>query len=116
MPSRVRKPCERSVAALRGRPASTTSTLSRARPRFSAAHRPAGPPPMTRASTATSECSAMGILRRERFDDGVVLVDDADLGGAAGRSDVVEELDVGPVVVRPLLGKVVLVVDRLHRA
>ncbi len=55
-------------------------------------------------------------LRGQRDDDRVVRVDHADLGRAAGRADVVEELDVGLVVVLPLVGQVVLVVDRLDRA
>ena len=38
-------------------------------------------------------------LRRQRGDHRVVLVDHADLGGATGRAHVVEELDVGLVVV-----------------
>ena len=44
-----------------------------------------------------------GRLRRQGGDDRVVLVDHADLGGAAGRAHVVEELDVGVVVVLPLV-------------
>src|SRR5215218_1705917 len=55
-------------------------------------------------------------LRGEHGDDGVVLRDHADLRGAAGRADVVEELDVRLVVVGPHLGEVVFVVDRLDRA
>src|SRR5690606_14483271 len=49
-------------------------------------------------------------------DDRVVLVDHAYLGGAAGRAHIVEELDVGLVVVLPLVRKVVFVVDRLDGA
>src|SRR3954451_15540423 len=52
-------------------------------------------------------------VRRECSDDRVVLVDLADLGRPTGRAEVVEELDVGLVVVLPLLGRVVLVEDRL---
>src|SRR3954453_14309426 len=47
---------------------------------------------------------------------GVVLVDLADLGGTTGRAEIVEELDVGLVVVLPLVRGVVLVEDRLDRA
>ncbi len=47
---------------------------------------------------------------------GVVLVDHADLRRTAGRPEVVEELDVGLVVVGPLVGHVVFVVDRLDGA
>ena len=53
---------------------------------------------------------------RQGVDDRVVLVDHADLGGAAGRADVLEPLDVRLVVVLPLVGQVVLVVDRLDGA
>ena len=55
-------------------------------------------------------------LGRQRRDERVVLGDHADLRGPAGRADVVEELDVGLVVVGPLLGEVVFVVDRLDGA
>src|SRR5665647_3587788 len=58
----------------------------------------------------------MSGLRRERSDQGVVLGDLAELGCAAGASEVVEELDVGLVEVLPLLGGVVLVEDGLDRA
>jgi hypothetical protein len=50
MPSRVRYPCDSNVAELRGRLLSTSSTRRRARTRFSAALRPAGPPPTTTTS------------------------------------------------------------------
>ena len=46
----------------------------------------------------------------------MVLGDDPELGRAAGATEVVEELDVGLVVVLPLLRHVVLVVDGFHRA
>src|SRR5690606_13007838 len=55
-------------------------------------------------------------LGRERGHDRVVPRDDADLRGAAGGSDLFEELDVGLVVVGPLLGQVIFVVDRLNGA
>src|SRR5699024_5514491 len=62
-------------------------------------------------------CSGQRVgLRREGFDDRVVLVDHAHLRGAAGRPEIVEELDVGPVVLGPLVRGVVLVVDRLDGA
>src|SRR5699024_5613272 len=56
------------------------------------------------------------LLRGQRRDDRVVLLDHAELGGAARAAEVVEELDVGFVVVGPLLGRVVLVVGRLAGA
>src|SRR5215218_10245974 len=134
-PSRVRNPCERSVAALRGRPASASSTLARARPRFSAAERPAGPPPTTSASTTTSAAStepaaaraaaaasvpvvsAMRLgLQGQRGDERVVEVEHAGLRGTARRADLVEELDVRLVVVSPHVGEVVFVVDGLDWA
>src|SRR5690606_11300261 len=55
-------------------------------------------------------------LRRESGDDRVVSRDHPDLRGAAGRSDLFEELDVRLVVVRPLFGQVVFVVDGLDGA
>src|SRR5690554_3886789 len=48
-------------------------------------------------------------------DEGVVLGDDTDLGSAARRADVFEELDVRVVVVGPLPGEVVFIEDRLDR-
>src|SRR4029453_10284875 len=60
--------------------------------------------------------SLVVLLRRQRGDEGVVLVDHAHLGGATGRAEVVEELDVRLVVVLPLLRGVVLVEDRLDGA
>src|SRR6478736_78165 len=97
-----------------------TMTDARARPRLRAAESPAGPPPMMTTSTS-AEGSATGsvmaaCLGRQRRDDGVILREDAGLGGAAGRADVVEELDVGLVVVLPLVGQIVFVVDRLDGA
>src|SRR5262249_55444864 len=56
------------------------------------------------------------LLRRQRGYQRMVLVDLAGLGGAAGRAEVLEELDVGLVVALPLVGYVVLVEDRLDRA
>jgi len=56
------------------------------------------------------------LLRRQRGDQGVVLRDLAELGGATGASEVVEELDVGLVEVLPLLRGVILVEDRFDRA
>src|SRR4051794_14962415 len=43
------------------------------------------------------------VLRRERGDHRVVLVDLAQLGRAARGAEIVEEVDVGLVVVLPLL-------------
>src|SRR5690348_584162 len=57
------------------------------------------------------------VLREgQRGDHRVVLVDDTHLGRSARRAEVVEEVDVGGVVVLPLLRCVVLVEDGLHRA
>ena len=50
MPSRERKPCMWAAGALRGSPASMTTTERRARVRTRAAERPAAPPPMTATS------------------------------------------------------------------
>ena len=50
VPSRAKSPCTASAGALRGAPASTTSTLRRARPSIRPALRPAAPPPMTTTS------------------------------------------------------------------
>ncbi|VXB60993.1 hypothetical protein ARTHRO9AX_180479 [Arthrobacter sp. 9AX] len=56
------------------------------------------------------------VLRWQCGDHGVVLAGVAHLGGTARRAEVVEELHVGLVVVRPFVRGVVLVVDRLDRA
>src|SRR5262249_39159912 len=58
----------------------------------------------------------LALARRLRRDEGRVLGNLADLGGAAGRTQVLEELVVGGDVVLPLRRDVVLVEDRLHRA
>src|SRR4029079_3753225 len=86
----------------------------------------AGPPPSRGSSPGSggvrprlhgwSSCSGGVLLRRQGGDQRVVLRDEPELGGAAGRAEVVEELDVRLVVVLPLVGDVVLVVDRLDRA
>ena len=55
-------------------------------------------------------------LWRESGDDRVIVRDDADLGGTTRRADLVEELDVGLVVVLPFFRQVVFVVDRLDGA
>src|SRR5689334_14427885 len=70
----------------------------------------------TREVTRGPPRSLVVRLRGQVGDDRVVLVDDAELRRAPGAAEVVEELDVRLVVVGPLLGDVVLVVDRLHRA
>src|SRR5690606_7563585 len=56
------------------------------------------------------------VLRGETGDVGVVLVDLAELRGATGRAQVVEEVHVRVVVLLPLLRGVVLVEDGLHGA
>src|ERR1017187_1814446 len=76
---------------------------------------PDAPPFHHRCTVSTNE-TASG-LRGKGGDQRVVLVDQAELGRAAGAAKVVEELDVGlVVVVLPLLGGVVLVEDGFHRA
>src|SRR5690606_22281438 len=55
-------------------------------------------------------------LRWKGSDQRVVPVDLADLGGTSGRAQLLEELDINLVEVRPFAGQVVLVVDGLHRA
>src|SRR5690606_32826991 len=55
-------------------------------------------------------------LRRKVGHQGVVLGAQPELCGATGAAEVVEELDVGLVVVGPLLRRVVLVVDGLDGA
>src|SRR6185437_16468719 len=55
-------------------------------------------------------------LRRESRHERVVLTDLADLGGAARRAKVLEEVGVDLLVVLPLLGCAVLVADGLNRA
>src|SRR5690606_12853392 len=57
-------------------------------------------------------------LRWQRGNDRVVEVVGTYLRGTAGRTDLVEELDIRLVVVGPFLGQVILVVDgfdRTHR-
>src|SRR6266571_6946 len=76
---------------------------------------PAPVPPRGTGAAAWPE-SALYLLRRQGGDQRVILGDLADLRRAARRADVVEELDVRLVVVLPLVGHVVLVEDRLHRA
>src|SRR6478735_7494161 len=65
--------------------------------------------PIERASVAVH-------AQRQGGDDRVVLVDLTLLRGTAGRPEVVEELDVRPVVLGPLLRDVVLGVDGLDGA
>src|SRR5262249_13623145 len=60
--------------------------------------------------------SAVVLLWRQGRHDRVVLVDLSHLGGAAGGPKIVKELHVGLVEVLPLVGHVVLVEDRFHRA
>src|SRR3954471_15287493 len=52
--------------------------------------------------TGTGEARS-AVLRRQRCDEGVVPLDQAELGGATGRAELVEELDVRLVVVLPLV-------------
>src|SRR5699024_5744514 len=56
------------------------------------------------------------VLRGQGGDERVIGPRVAHLRGTAGRAQVVEEVHVGVVVLRPLLRHVVLVVDRLDRA
>src|SRR5699024_12364230 len=60
--------------------------------------------------------SVVGVLRGQARDEGVVFVDDSVGGGPARGADVVEEVDVGRVVVLPLLGHIVFEEDRLDGA
>src|SRR5262249_50811827 len=80
--------------------------------------RGAGPARPTGSRGARAPLVAGLLLRRQRGDDRVVAGDHADLGGTAGRADtgLGEELDVGGVVVAPLLGQIVFVGDRLDGA
>src|SRR5262249_34737722 len=57
-----------------------------------------------------------GLARGQRLDERRILVDLTNLGGAAERSEVLEEFVVCSRVVLPLLRDVVLVEDRLDRA
>src|SRR4051794_18047610 len=68
------------------------------------------------ADAALTLWSSLLVLRGQGGDHRVVLVDHAHLGRATGRAEVVEEVDVGVVVVLPLLRGVVLVEDRLDGA
>src|SRR5690625_7809115 len=65
---------------------------------------------------SASPNSATSGLRGQGGHQRVVPVDDAHLRRTAGGAEVVEEVDIGVVVLRPLLRDVVLVVDRLDRA
>src|SRR5699024_11859248 len=60
--------------------------------------------------------SVVGVLRGQARDEGVVLVVDSVGGRATRGADVVEEVDVGRVVVLPLLGHIVFEEDRLDGA
>src|SRR5699024_6231234 len=71
-------------------------------------------PRPTRVLTVTPG-SLVVFLRWQLGHDGVVGVDRAGLGCAARGSELVEEVDVGVVVLRLLLGQVILVVDGIHR-
>src|SRR5262249_31751504 len=67
-------------------------------------------------SGAPRPTSVLGRARWLSGDEGGILIDLADLGGATGRAEIFEELVVGRGIVLPLLRHVVLVEDRLHRA
>src|SRR3712207_680631 len=58
MPSRVRNPGTPAAGALRGSPASSTSTERLDLPSISAPLRPAAPPPTTTTSYVTRSCPA----------------------------------------------------------
>src|SRR4029079_15156623 len=60
--------------------------------------------------------SACLLLRRKRRNEGGVMCDHAQLRGAAGRAETVEESRVGGLVLPPLLGQIVFIEDRLDRA
>src|SRR5690348_15757951 len=57
MPSRARSPCTPCAGALRGAPASITTTDRRARASIRAPLNPAAPPPITTTSTSSSHAS-----------------------------------------------------------
>jgi hypothetical protein len=62
------------------------------------------------------EASVLCALRkRERCNDRVILIDQANLARPARRTDSLEELDVGGGVSTPLLWNVVFVINRLDR-
>src|SRR5207237_1251195 len=63
----------------------------------------AGPTPGRLRGSRDWSVRRVGVLGRQRLDQGVVLVDLAELGCTTGGAEVVEELDVGLVVVLPLL-------------
>jgi hypothetical protein len=54
---------------------------------------------------------ALLVLRRQGRDHRVVRVGVADLGGPARGPQVIEEFNVGLVVIGPFLGSVILVID-----
>src|SRR5699024_2320766 len=72
--------------------------------------------PSARRCGHVSPRSVVGVLRGQARDEGVVFVDDSVGGGPARGADVVEEVDVGRVVVLPFLGHIVFEEDRLDGA
>src|SRR5207249_3402462 len=67
-------------------------------------------------SGSCAGCLMVRLLRGQVLDPLRVVRGLADLGCAAGRAELIEEVDVGLGVVLPLVRHVVLVVDGLHRA
>src|SRR5690606_34175751 len=103
--------------APRPTPSAHDTSRGRGPDRTNTERAPSAPPGPLRGTTPGTLTSLQRVLlRRQRRDQRVVLLDDAHLRRAAGRSELVEELDVGVVVLRPLVGGVVLVEDRLDRA
>jgi hypothetical protein len=66
--------------------------------------------------TESQEGSVAFALWRQRSNDRVVFIDQANFACATRRTHAIEELDVGCGVLLPLLGNVVFVVDRFNRA
>src|SRR5690625_3931912 len=69
-------------------------------------------PPHPTGGAALSRRSFL-VLRGQRDDHRVILVDLPHLRGTPGRAEIVEEVDVRRIVVLPLVGRVVFVEDRL---
>ena len=67
-------------------------------------------------SVAGGEIGAISVLAGAGLLRAVILGKCAYLDRSAARADVVEELDIGLVLVRPLFRDVIFVVDRLNRA
>src|SRR5512132_2854653 len=60
--------------------------------------------------------SLVVLLRRQALDQRMILLDHTELRGAPRGTEVGEEVNVGGVVLLPLLRSVIFVEDRLHWA